>query len=84
VSRVPFGYEKRVVKRQRGFLAHVDAGGGMAIANEIMPRAHDELPKFLSRIEIRSLLIAAENPHHRIILRLFVRLRGVPAVPKGI
>lgn len=70
VSRLPFSYEERTVKREVGFLAHVDAGGGKAMANDLMPRAHRTLPKFLSMDEIRALLRAAENPHHRMIIRL--------------
>lgn len=53
-----------------GFLAHVDATGGKALANDVMPRGYKALPKFLSMAEIKSLLAAAENPHHRFIMRL--------------
>ncbi|WP_185047065.1 tyrosine-type recombinase/integrase [Pseudomonas frederiksbergensis] len=35
-----------------------------------MPRQHRVLPKFLSMGEIKVLLENAENPHHRMILRL--------------
>lgn len=70
VSRLPFGYEERPAKREPSFLAHVDASGGKAMANDIMPRADRILPKFLSMGEIRKLLMAADNPHHRMIIRL--------------
>ena len=70
VSSLPFGYEERTVKRQLGFLAHVDASGGKAMANDLMPRADRTLPKFLGMDEIRALLQAAENPHHRMMTRL--------------
>lgn len=70
VSRVPFGYEERTVRRDPAFLAHVDASGGKALANDIMPRKHRSLPKFLSMNEIKALLAMAENPHHRMIIRL--------------
>lgn len=70
VSRLPFGYEERTVKRAPGFLAHVDASGGKAMVNDIMPRKHRALPKFLSMDEIRTLLATAENPHHRMMIRL--------------
>ncbi len=68
VSDLPFSYEERTVKREVGFLAHVDARGGKAMANDLMPRAHRTLPKFLSMNEVRALREAAENPHHRMIL----------------
>lgn len=70
VKRLPFGHEERTVKRELGFLAHVDARGGQVMANDVMPRCHKVLPKFLSMAEIKSLLAAAENPHHRMMIRL--------------
>jgi integrase/recombinase XerD len=73
VSRLPFGHEERTVKREPSFLAHVDASGGKAMVNDIMPRRHRALPKFLSMDEVRRLLVAAENPHHRIVVVYFPR-----------
>lgn len=70
VNRLPFAYEERAVRRQTSFLAHVDASGGKAMANDVMPRSHKTLPKFLSMAEIKSLLAAVENPHHRMMMRL--------------
>jgi site-specific recombinase XerD len=70
VKRVPFTYEERTVKRELRFLAHVDASGGRAMANDVMPRQHKILPKFLSMADIKSLLAAAENSHHRMMIRL--------------
>jgi integrase len=70
VNRLPFTFEERTVRRESGFLAHVDASGGKAMANDVMPRANKTLPKFLSMTEIKSLLAAAENPHHRMMMRL--------------
>lgn len=70
VIRLPFSYEERTVTHKTGFLIHVDASGGKTMANDLMPRAHRTLPKFLSMDEIRALLKAAENPHHRIMIRL--------------
>ncbi|QOY72997.1 site-specific integrase [Pseudomonas sp. OST1909] len=70
VKRLPFGHEERTVKRECGFLAHVDARGGQVMANNVIPRYHKILPKFLSMAEIKSLLAEAENPHHRMMIRL--------------
>jgi len=70
VKRLPFDYEERTLRRETGFLAHVDSSGGKTIANDVMPRSHKTLPKFLSMVEIKGLLDAAENPHHRIMMRL--------------
>ncbi|MBH8313587.1 tyrosine-type recombinase/integrase [Klebsiella pneumoniae] len=70
VNCLPFSYEERTVKREIGFLAHVDASGGKTMANDLMPRAHKVLPKYLSMDEIRAILQAAENPHHRIMILL--------------
>lgn len=70
VIRLPFSYEERKVKHETGFLGHVDASGGKAMANDIMPRNHRKLPKFLSISEVKALLGAAENPHHRMMIKL--------------
>lgn len=70
VQRLPFAYEERFVRRQTGFLAHVDASGNKAAAKDVMPRSHKALPKFLSLNEIKALLAATDNPHHRMMIRL--------------
>ncbi|CAD5200494.1 tyrosine-type recombinase/integrase [Pseudomonas sp. FEN] len=70
VTRLPFNYEERTVKRVTRFLGHIDASGGKVMANDVMPRSHKSLPKFLSMAEIKSLLAATENPHHRMVMRL--------------
>ncbi|MEB0227412.1 tyrosine-type recombinase/integrase [Pseudomonas sp. 10S4] len=70
ISRLPFNYEERRVKRETGFLGHLDASGGKAIANDIMPRNPRTLPKFLALSEVKALLGAAENPHHRMMIKL--------------
>lgn len=70
VSRLPFSYEERTVKRETCFLPHADASGGKDLVNDIMPRKHRTLPKFLSLDEVKSLLGAAENPHHRMMIKL--------------
>ncbi|KTC26370.1 integrase [Pseudomonas sp. ICMP 19500] len=70
VKRLPFAFEERTVRRETGFLAHVDASGGKTMANDVMPRTHKALPKFLRMAEIKALLAATENPHHRMMMRL--------------
>lgn len=70
VKRLPFAYEEHTVRRETGFLAHVDTSGGKAMANDVMPRSHKTLPKFLSMAEIKLLLAAAENSHHWMMIRL--------------
>lgn len=73
VKRLPFGHEERTVNRKTSFLKHVDASGGKALVNDVMPRRHETLPKFLSMSQAKSLLAAADNPHHRIIIQLGLR-----------
>lgn len=70
VNRLPFDYEERTVKHETTFLAHLDARGNKVMANDVMPRRHKALPKFLSMAEIKSLLAVVENPHHRMMTRL--------------
>lgn len=70
VKRLPFAYEERTVRRETSFLAHVDARGSKAMANDVMPRRYKAVPRFLSMTEIKALLATAENPHHRMMMRL--------------
>ncbi len=70
VKRLPFAYEERPVKRHTGLLSHVNASGGKAMVNDVMPRPYKALPKFLSLVEVKLLLAAAENSHHQMMIRL--------------
>ncbi|MCU1775203.1 tyrosine-type recombinase/integrase [Pseudomonas sp. 13B_3.2_Bac1] len=74
VKRLPFAYEERASRHAIGFLAHIDSRGGRAMANDVMPRSHKALPKFLSMAEIRLLLAAAENVHHRMMIRVALHM----------
>lgn len=73
VKRLPFGHEERIVKRETSFLEHVDASDGKALVNDVMPRQHKPLPKYLSMSQAKSLLSVADNPHHRIMIQLALR-----------
>lgn len=73
VTRLPFGHEERTVKRETSFLEHIDSSGGKALVNDVMPRCYKSLPKFLSMAQTKSLLKAADNPHHRIMIQLALR-----------
>jgi integrase/recombinase XerD len=70
VTRLPFDHEEITVKRETSFLEHTNANGGKVMANDVMPRRHKTLPKFLTISEIKSLLASVENPHHRMMMRL--------------
>jgi len=70
VRKLPFDYEERFTKRDAGYFAHIDASGAKVLANNLMPRPHKNPPKFLNLIEIQKLLKSAENPHHRMMIRL--------------
>jgi len=70
IETLPFGYETRRVIKNAGLLAHLDASGARASVRDVMPRAHKDWPRFLSGEQIRALLAAATNPHHRMIIRL--------------
>ena len=87
VERLPFAYEERTVRRETGFLTHMDASGGKTMANDVMPKIHKALPKFLSMAEVKALLAAAENPHHRIMMRLALhtglRREEIAAFPRS-
>lgn len=70
VDRLPFGYEDRTVRREKGFLAHIDSSGGKVAVRDVMPIKHKSLPKFLSKDQVKALLGAVVNTHHKMMIRL--------------
>lgn len=70
VDCLPFAFEERRVSRQPGVLAHIDARRGLLMANDVMPRSQRSLPRFLTMLQVKNLLAAAVNPHHRMMIRL--------------
>jgi integrase len=69
IARLPYAYEARRGGGGRGLLGHLHRGQHVS-ARDVMPRAHRSLPKFLSAEQIKGLLAAVTNPHHRVIIRL--------------
>jgi len=68
---LPYGYEERIVKRKhRGRLAHTDSSGGTILARDVSIKRQQLLPEFLSKDDVKALLASAENPHHKLIIRL--------------
>lgn len=70
IPTLPFSYDIRRMSVGGRFLAHVNASGGVVATPDVMPRTHKWLPKFLSPAQVKQLLHSAENPHHRMIIRL--------------
>ncbi|MGO0110841.1 tyrosine-type recombinase/integrase [Pseudomonas putida] len=70
INRLPFNHEEQKKQLSSSFPSHINAHSGKTLKNDALPRKHKTLPKYLGLTEIRSLLSAAENPHHRIIIRL--------------
>lgn len=73
INRLPFTTEERKVKRETGFLAHVDSSGGKVQVNDVMPRSHKSLPKFLSLNQVRVLVEGVKNSHHRMLIRFALK-----------
>lgn len=69
IAQLPFSYENASGARERGFLHRAHMAGGLR-TRDVMPRAHESLPQFLSLAQVRTLLGAAGSPHHQMILRL--------------
>lgn len=70
IDRLPFSYEQRMLRRGPTFLAHVNASGGKITVRDVYPRTHRKLPDFLTTGQIKLLLAAVSNPHHRLMIRL--------------
>lgn len=76
VAALPFGYEDRVIpipKEDQGPLAHVDASSGTVSVPDVTPKKKRTLVKFLSKDEVIRLIAAADNPHHKMLIRLGVQ-----------
>lgn len=69
LADLPFEYEERFVSRSSAFLAHSSASGGRHAVRSVMPHKHQDLPKFLTKDQVKALLNAAANPHHKLIIR---------------
>ena len=71
VERLPFSFETRRVRAPRnGFLAHAQSDNHETLVRDVSLKVHRDLPKFLSTEQVKQLLGAATNPHHRMIVRL--------------
>lgn len=69
IDEPPFSYEGRAHRGHGGFLGHM-AGNARMQVRDVMPRPHKAAPRFLTQLEVRALLAAAINPHHRMLIRL--------------
>lgn len=71
VPNLPFEYEKRMASsRADSYLANLIGYGGVVYAPSVMPRRHRTLKKFLSKEQVKALLVATNNPHHLMLIRL--------------
>lgn len=68
ISRLPFAYESAVPGRP-SLLEHVDHHRPKSERPDVKPRAVSKPIQFLSLDETRSLIRAAVNPHHQMIIR---------------
>jgi len=70
VTTVPYAIETVTVRQSKGFLAHVDAGGGRRMTADVMLRTPRTLLRVLSKHQSVDLLDAITNPTHKLIVRL--------------
>jgi len=70
ISKLPFWAEERRMMRSGDFLAHTGTAVQKATTPSVMPRHQKNIVKYLSIIEIRTLLDSIKNPHHYAIVRL--------------
>lgn len=72
IAKLPYEYEVRVAAHN-GYLAHVDATGGLQASAAPMPRAQKGLIKYLTKEQAERLVAAPANPHHKMIISLALR-----------
>lgn len=69
ISDLPFQYEERSTNPGNGFFAHLSTGRIKISSYDVLPRTHKPTLKFLNIGDIKLLIKAAQNPHHRMIIR---------------
>lgn len=71
IGELPYGFEERDVRRKRrGRLAHTDSSGRKVVSRDVSLKRQQQLPEFLSKDDVRALLGCANNPHHKLLIRL--------------
>ena len=74
IERLPFSFEARRLRAPRtGFRAHAQAGNRTKLVRDVSLKVRRNSPKFLSMEQVKELLGAVTNPHHRMIVRLAVQ-----------
>lgn len=68
VAHLPFDYEAKRRSQVGSFLAHA-ISTTQAVGADVMPKADHDLPRFLSREQVRHVLRVTRNPHHRMIIQ---------------
>jgi integrase len=71
IGELPYGYEEREARRKRrGRLSHTDNSGGKVRSRDVSLKRQQQLPEFLSKDDVRTLLAGVKNPHHKLLIRL--------------
>ena len=70
VTTVPYAMETITVRQPKGFLAHVDASGGMRTTADVMLKTPRTVIRVLGKHQSIDLLNALTNPTHKLIARL--------------
>jgi site-specific recombinase XerD len=74
IQKLPFEYELVKSGRQEpGFLAHVDASGGMVESTSLRLPQPKRKPKFLTNTQVKVCWEALSNVTHRLMFELMVR-----------
>jgi site-specific recombinase XerD len=73
INTLPFYYENRQASSYERFLAHIKMGDRENLTPSVIPRPHKLLPKFLTTEEIKKLIAATTNPHHRMLIKFALR-----------
>lgn len=70
ISSLPYLLEDVHVRQTKGFLAHVNAAGGVVAVPDIMLRQPRTTIKVLTKDQVITLLRSIENPTHKLMVRL--------------
>lgn len=70
ITSLPYSLEDVHVRQTKGFLAHVNAAGGVVAVPDIMLRQPRTTIKVLTKEQVMTLLKSIENPTHKLMVRL--------------
>lgn len=69
IDSLPFNYEERRVRPKRGRKSSANGAKNVRKSRDVTPKRQQQLPEFLSKEQVKTLLSSTNNAHHKLIIR---------------